>query len=64
MKSEMREALIMKFILKLLFAPIIFVLWLITGICTLLVRVSATVLFFVAILFIVARLSRQKSRYI
>lgn len=41
----------MKFILKLLFAPIIFVLWLITGICTLLVRVSATVLFFVAILF-------------
>lgn len=41
----------MKLILKLLFAPIIFVLWLVTGICTLFVRVSATVLSVVAVLF-------------
>lgn len=43
----------MKFILKILFAPIIFIMWLITGLCSLLVRISATVLFFVAILFAV-----------
>lgn len=30
----------MKFILKLLLVPNIFVLWLVTGICTLLVRVA------------------------
>ena len=41
----------MKFILKILFAPIILILWFITGLCTVLVRISATVLFFVAILF-------------
>ena len=43
----------MRFILKILFAPIIFVLWLVTGICTVLVRMSATALLFVAILFAV-----------
>jgi hypothetical protein len=43
----------MRFILKILFAPVIFVLWFFTGICTVLVRISATVLFFVAILFAV-----------
>ena len=47
------EALIMKFILKILFAPIILILWIVTGLCTVLVRISATVLFFVAILFAV-----------
>ena len=43
----------MKFILKILFAPIILILWFVTGLCTLLVRISATILFFVAILFAV-----------
>lgn len=43
----------MRFILKIFFVPVIFVLWLFTGICTVLIRISATVLFFVAIMFAV-----------
>lgn len=41
----------MKFILKILFAPVVFLLWLFCGICNLCIRVSATVLYFAAILF-------------
>ncbi len=43
----------MKFILKILFAPIMLVLWLFTGICNLLIKVSAAVLVVAAILFAV-----------
>ena len=41
----------MKFILKILFAPVVFLLWLFCGICNLCIRVSATVLYFAAIFF-------------
>lgn len=41
----------MKFILKILFAPVVFLLWLFCGVCNLCIRVSATVLYFAAILF-------------
>ena len=44
----------MKFILKILFAPVVFLLWLFCGICNLCIRVSATVLCFAAILFALA----------
>lgn len=43
----------MKFILKIVFAPIIFVLWAVAGFCTLLVKLSAMVLSLAAILFAV-----------
>ena len=41
----------MKFILKILFAPVVFLLWLFCGICNLCIRVSSTALYFAAILF-------------
>ena len=41
----------MKFILKIVFAPVVFLLWLFCGVCNLCIRVSATVLYFAAILF-------------
>ena len=44
----------MKFILKILFAPVFITLWLLCGICNLCVRVSAAALSFVAILFALA----------
>ena len=46
----------MKFILKILFAPVVFLLWLFCGICNLCIRVSATVLYFAAILIALAGL--------
>ena len=44
----------MKIILKLLCAPIIVALWIITAICNLLLKVSSIVLAFAAILFAIA----------
>ena len=44
----------MKLILKLLCAPVIFVLWIFTGLCNLMIRLSSVALFFVAILFALA----------
>lgn len=44
----------MKFILKIIFAPVLFVLWLFCGICNLCIRVSAAALSFIAILFALA----------
>ena len=41
----------MKFILKILFAPVVFLLWLFCGICNLCIRVAATVRYCAAILF-------------
>ncbi len=41
----------MKFILKILFAPFMLVLWLFTGICNLILKISSVLLFIVAILF-------------
>ena len=44
----------MKIILKLLCAPIIAALWIITAICNLILKLSSVVLAFVAILFAIA----------
>ena len=44
----------MKIILKLLCAPIIVALWIITAICNLILKVSSVVLAFAAILFAIA----------
>ena len=44
----------MKFILKIVFAPVLFALWLFCGICNLCIRVSAAALSFIAILFALA----------
>lgn len=44
----------MKIILKLLCAPIIVALWIITSICNLILKVSSVVLAFAAILFAIA----------
>ena len=41
----------MKLILKILFAPIILLLWLFCGVCNLCLKLSATVLFIVSIPF-------------
>jgi hypothetical protein len=43
----------MKFILKLIFAPVIFLLWVFSGLCNLCVRLSAAVLIWIALLFAV-----------
>lgn len=44
----------MKFILKILFAPVIFLLWLFCGVCNLCLKVSSTILCIGAILFAIA----------
>ncbi len=44
----------MKFVLKVLFAPIMLILWLFTGICNLVLKVSSVVLAFAALLFAIA----------
>lgn len=44
----------MKIILKILFAPIILVLWLFCGICKLFLQISSAVLCWAAILFAIA----------
>lgn len=44
----------MKFILKILFVPVIFLLWLFCGTCKFCLKLSSTVLCFAAILFAIA----------
>ncbi len=41
----------MKFLLKILFAPVMLLLWMLAGICNLILKVSAVVLSIAAILF-------------
>ncbi len=41
----------MKFILKILFAPVMLILWLLAGVCNLFLRVSTVVLALAALLF-------------
>lgn len=53
----------MKLILKLLFVPIIFVLWIFTGLCNLMIRLSSVALFLVAVLFALAAVLKLADGY-
>lgn len=54
MRTKEREVISMKLLLKIIFAPVLLVLWIICGICNMFIKASAVVLPFIAILFALA----------
>lgn len=54
MRTKEREVICMKLLLKIVFSPVLLVLWIICGICNVFIKASAVVLSFIAILFALA----------